>query len=125
MVHGVLAGSATVATVNVTLASLCPVFPIAAVYMCVPQPCLAEAVAEARVHVGSTTTIVPLLVGTLEHRNVSTKVLGAPAVGLLTISNVFKNAATVAAVNVVLAVAEGVVAAAIVAPMVRVARFVV
>jgi len=93
--------------------------------MCVPQPCLAEAVAEARVHVGSTTTIVPLLVGTLEHRNVSTKVLGAPAVGLLTISNVFKNAATVAAVNVVLAVAEGLVAAAIVAPMVRVARFVV
>ena len=56
----------------------------------VPHPCFVEAVAEARVHVDSATTIVPLVAGTLEHRNVSTKVPEAPAVGMPTTSDVLK-----------------------------------
>ena len=52
-------------------------------------------------------TIVRLEVGTLQHRKVSTAVLGVPAVGLLTTSDVQENAATAAAVAVALAVAEG------------------
>ena len=123
MVHGVLAGSAAVAAVNVTAALFCPVFATAAVNVPVPHPCLVGAVPEASVHVGSTTTIVSLVASTLEHWNVNTTALAAPAMGLLTTSDVPENAATAVAVDVVIAAAEGLVAAAIVAPMVRVARF--
>ena len=108
--------------VHATAALFYPLAPAPAVNVRVPHPCLVEAVRETRVHVDSATATVLLVTGTLEHRNVSTKVLGAPAVGSLTISNVFKNAAPVAAVNVVLAVAEGLAAAAIVAAMVQVVR---
>ena len=87
------------------------------------QPCFVEAVPEARVHVGSAKSIMLLVAGTLEHRNVSTKVPEAPAMGLLTTSDVLENAATAVAVDVMLAVAEGLVAATIVAAMVWVARF--
>ena len=91
----------------------------------VPHPCFVEAVAEARIHVDSATTIVPLVAGTLEHRIVSTAVLEAPAMGSLTTSDVPENVVTAVAVDVVLAVVEGLVAAAIAAPMVWAARFVV
>ena len=122
MVHGVLAGSATVAAANVTAALFCPLAPAPAVNVRVPHPCLVEAVAEARVHVDSATTIVLLVACTLEHQNVSTKVPEAPAVGLLTTSDVLDNAVTAAAVDVVLAVAEGLSATAIVAAMVQVVK---
>ena len=80
--------------------------------------CFVEAVPETRVHVGSTTTIVWLVAGTLQPQKVSTAVLGVPAMGLLTTSDVLKNAATAVSMDVILAIADGVVAAAIVSPMV-------
>ena len=76
--------------VHVTAAVFCPLAPAPAVNVRVPHPCFVGAVREARVHVGSATTIVLLVAGTLEHRNVSTKVPEAPAVGLLTTSDVLK-----------------------------------
>jgi len=123
MVHAVPAASAAVATVNVTAALFCPVFATAAVNVLVPHPCLVGAVPEASTHVGNTTTIVSPCASALEHWNVSTTALAAPAMGLLTTKDVPENAATAVAVDVVIATAEGLVAAAIVAPMVRVARF--
>ena len=86
--------------------------------------CFVEAVPETRVHVGSTTTIVWLVAGTIQPQKVSTAVLGVPAMGLLTTSDVLKNAVTAVEVDVALAVAEGLVAVPIVALMVRVARFI-
>ena len=59
-------------------------------------------------------TIVRLVVGTLQHRKVSTAVLGVPAVGLLTTSDVQEDVVTAVAVAVALAVAEGRVAAIVV-----------
>ena len=93
-------------------------FQSAAVNVLALQPCFVGAVPEARVHVGSTTTIVPLVAGTPVHLNISMAVLGVPAMGLLTTSDVLKNAATAVSMDVILAIADGVVAAAIVSPMV-------
>ena len=85
--------------------------------------CPVGTVPEVRAQVGSTTTIVPLIAGTLHHWSDSTTVPGAPAVGSLTTSDASESAATAVAVDVVLAVVDGLVAAAIVAAMVWVARF--
>jgi len=105
IVHGVLAGSAAVATVNATLASFYPVMAAATpVNVLVLHPCFVGAVPEARVHVGSAKSIVLLVSGKLEHWNVSTKVPEAPAMGLKTTNNVQENAATAVTVDVMLAV---------------------
>jgi hypothetical protein len=123
IVHAVDAPSKALATVNVTAASFCPLFATAAVKVLVPQPLSVGAVVPVSVHMGSTTVIVSSWARALEHRNVKVTVLGAPAMGLLTTSDVPEKAATVVAVEVVIPMAEGLVAAAIVAAMVRVARF--
>jgi len=113
MVHCVLAGSAAAATVNITAALFCSqVYPSSSCECACAAFLLCEAVAEARVHVGSTTTIEMLVTSTLEHWSVSTTVPGAPAMRLLTTSDVQENAAP-----------EGLLAAAIVEPIVWVARF--
>jgi hypothetical protein len=56
---------------------------------------------------------------TLEHWNAKMTALAAPAMGLPTINDVLEKAATAVAVEVVIAVAGGSMAAAIVAAMVR------
>ena len=108
---------------NVAAALLCPLAQTSAMNVRVPHPCFVEAVAEARVHVSSAKSIVLLVSGKLGHWNVRTAVLEAPAMCLLTTIDVLKNAATAAVADVMLAVAEGLVAATIVAAMVWVARF--
>ena len=67
MVQVVAALNTAAATVNVTVASFCPVFATAAVNVLVPHPWLMGAVSEARVHVGSSTAVESLLASTLEH----------------------------------------------------------
>ena len=123
--HMVPAASTAVATVNVTVASFCPVAATAAVKVLVPHPWSVGAVPEASVHAGSTTAIVSLVTSALEHWNDSTTTLAAPAMGLLITSDVPENAATLMAVDEAIAAAEGFVAPAIVPLMVRTARFAV
>ena len=123
MVHGVMASNVAFATVKVTAALCCPLAPAPAVSVRVPHLCFVGAVREARVHVGSATTIVPLVTGTPVHWNVSTTVPRVPAMGLLTITDATKDATTAVSMDVVLVVAEGLVAAPIVAAIVWVARF--
>ena len=76
--------------VHVTVVLFCSLAPAPAVNVRVPHPCFVEAVAEARVYVGSAKSIVLLVSGKLGHWNVSTAVLEAPAMGLLTTSDVLK-----------------------------------
>ena len=120
MVQVVAAARSALATVNVTTLL---VLSTAAVKVLVPHPWSVGAVPEASVHTGSATTIVSLVARGAEHWNVSTTALAAPAMGLLITSDVPENAATVVALDVVIARAVGFAVACRLAAMVRVARF--
>jgi hypothetical protein len=123
MVHVVAALIVDVATMKVTAASADMLFATVAANVLLPHPCLVGAVPAASLHSGSTTTIVSPCARGAEHWNVTTTALAAPAMGLLTTSDVPENAATAVAVDVVIGTGNGLMAAAIVAPMVRVFKF--
>jgi hypothetical protein len=123
IVHVVATGSAAVATVNTTCAVCDTLFMIETVKVVVPQPDRLGSLPAVSVHVGSVKTIVSPCASVLEHWNVSTTALAAPAMGLWTTKDVPEKVAAAVAVDAVIAVVTGLMAAAIVAPIVRVARF--
>jgi hypothetical protein len=118
-----LASRSALATVKATAASLSPLFATAAVKVLVPQLLSLGALPAASVQSGSTIMIVSPTARTLLHLNVNETALAAPAMVDVRVSSVLEKAATAVAGEAMIVAGVGLMAPAIVALMVRVAKF--